>query len=159
MTTRGKIFLTILILGAVGLGVSRWWDKIAPAGRSANPSVDPAAVKKAIEAGKASPDVMGKLLAGTNAVSLIGESAIPPVAGVSDYDKPMKDGKLIVQFPINVWPGWAPIITANGGMAASEASVFYKRYGFYLQLSLVDDPVKARDPFPRGHSHMPCGTL
>jgi hypothetical protein len=27
----------------------------------------------------------------------------------------MKDGKLIVQFPINIWPGWAPIIVANNG--------------------------------------------
>ncbi len=159
MTTRGKIVLTILILGVVCFGVYRWWDKIAPAGRSANPSVDPAAVKKAIEAGKASPDVMGKLLAGTNAVSLIGESAIPPVAGVSDYDKTMKDGKLIVEFPINVWPGWAPIITANGGMEASESSVFYKKYGFFVRLTIVDDPVKARDLFASGHSHVLWGTL
>ena len=90
---------------------------------------------------------MSKLLAGTNLVSLIGESSIPPVTGVSDYDKPMKDGKLIVQFPINVWPGWAPIIVANGGMAANESSIFARKYGFYVQLSLVDDPVKARDLF------------
>src|SRR6266850_4340155 len=159
MTARGKIVLTILILGVVCFGVWRWWDKIAPAGKSANPSVDPAAVKKAIEAGKAQPDVLGKLLAGTNAVSLIGESAIPPVAGVSDYDKTTKDGKLVVQFPINVWPGWAPIITANAGMAASESSVFYKKYGFFVQLSLVDDPVKARDLFASGHSHVLWGTL
>src|SRR5213594_2202253 len=159
MTTRGKIVLTILILGVVCFGVYRWWDKIAPTGKSANPSVDPTAVKKAIEAGKASPDVMSKLLAGTNAVSLIGESAIPPVAGVSDYDKTMKDGKMVVQFPINVWPGWAPIITANGGMDASESSVFYKKYGFFVKLTIVDDPVKARDLFASSHSHVLWGTL
>lgn len=159
MTGRGKAVLTILILAVVCFGVWRWWDKIAPTGKSSNPSLDPAAVKKAIEGNKAQADVMGKLLAGTNAVSLIGESAIPPVAGVSDYDKTTKDGKLVVQFPINVWPGWAPIITANGGMAASEASVFYKKYGFFVQLSLVDDPVKARDLFASGHSHVLWGTL
>jgi NitT/TauT family transport system substrate-binding protein len=159
MTTRGKLVLTVLILGVVGFGVYRWWDKIAPAGKSANPSINPAEVKKAIASGQPSPDVMSKLLAGTNAVSLIGESAIPPVSGVSDYDKTTKEDKLVVQFPINVWPGWAPIITANGGMAASEASVFYKKYGFYVQLSLVDDPVKARDLFASGHSHILWGTL
>jgi NitT/TauT family transport system substrate-binding protein len=159
MTARGKIVLTILILGVVTFGVWRWWDKIAPAGRSSNPSIDPAAVKKALDASKGQADVMSKLLAGTNVVSLIGESAIPPVTGVSDYDKPMKDGKLVVQFPINVWPGWAPIIVANGGMAASESSVFYKKYGFFVQLSLVDDPVKARDLFASGHSHVLWGTL
>lgn len=158
MTARGKLVVTILILAVAGFGIWRWWDKIAPAGKSSNPSVDPVAYKKAMEA-KPAPDVTGKLLAGTNAVSLIGESAIPPVTGVSDYDKPMKDGKLIVQFPINIWPGWAPIIVANGGMAANEGSVFYKKYGFYLQLSLVDDPVKARDLFASGHSHVLWGTL
>ncbi len=160
MTGRGKLILTLLVLGVVGFGVYRWWDKIAPARQSQNPSVDPAAVQKAINAGKAQPaDITGKLLAGTNAVSLIGESAIPPVAGVSDYDKTMKDGKLVVQFPINIWPGWAPIIVANGGMAANESSVFYKKYGFYVQLALVDDPVKARDLFASGHSHVLWGTL
>ena len=30
------------------------------------------------------------------AVSLVDGSAIPPVSGVSDYDKTMKDGKLVV---------------------------------------------------------------
>src|SRR5580765_3825516 len=150
MTGRGKFVVTILILAVVGFGVYRWWDKIAPTGKPQTPSIDPAALKKSLETTKPPSDdanILSKLLAGTNAVSLIGESSIPPVAGVSDYDKPMKDGKLIVQFPINVWPGWAPIIVANGGMAASESSVFYKKYGFFVQLSLVDDPVKARDLF------------
>src|SRR6185369_5312098 len=72
------------------------------------------------------------LLAGTKSVSLVDGSSIPPVAGVSDYDKTMKDGKLVVQFPINVWPGWAPIIVANNGLEPNEGSVFFKKYGFYL---------------------------
>jgi outer membrane protein OmpA-like peptidoglycan-associated protein len=163
MTTRGKIVLTLLLLGVVGFGTYRWWDKIAPAAKSTNVSVNPQEVqkelKKANDQPKAQSDVIGKLLKGTNEVSLIGESAIPPVSGVSDYDKPMKDGKLIVQFPINVWPGWAPIIVANGGMEPSEGSVFYKKYGFYVKLSIVDDPVKARDLFASGHSHVLWGTL
>ena len=36
MTARGKIVLTILLLAVVGFGVYRWWDKIAPTGKSAN---------------------------------------------------------------------------------------------------------------------------
>ncbi len=163
MTTRGKIVFTLLILAVVGFGTYRWWDKIAPTPKSSNVSVDPKAVQAALkkEGGAAPPqaDVMSKLLKGTNEVSLIGESAIPPVTGVSDYAKPMKDGKLVVQFPINVWPGWAPIIMANGGLEASDASVFNKKYGFYVQLSVVDDPVKARDLFASGHSHVLWGTL
>ena len=162
MTGRGKFVVTVLILAVVGFGMYRWWDKIAPTGKPQTPSLDPKAIKQALDAAKPKPDdasIMSKLLAGTNAVSLIGESAIPPVSGVSDYDKTMKDGKLVVEFPINVWPGWAPIIAANGGMAASEASLFYRKYGFYVHLSLVDDPIKARDLFASGHSHVLWGTL
>src|SRR6185503_9878319 len=160
MTTRGKIVLTLLLLGVVGFGVYRWGDKIAPACRSSQVSVEPQEVKKALDAKPPPPaDVANKLLAGDKAVSLVDGSAIPPVSGVSDYDKPMKDGKLIIQFPINIWPGWAPIIVANNGLEPNEGSIFYKKYGFYLKLAIVDDPVKARDLFASGHSHVLWGTL
>jgi NitT/TauT family transport system substrate-binding protein len=166
MTTRGKIVFTLILLAVVAFGSYRWWDKIAPAPRSSNVSVDPQAVQEQLKqdaaARQAAPgqaDVVGKLLKGTNVASLVDESAIPPVAGVSDYAKTMKDGKVVVEFPMNVWPGWAPIIVANGGMEPSEASVFYKKYDFYVKLSVVDDPVKARDLFASGHSHVLWGTL
>ena len=160
MTTRGKILLTLIILGVAGYGSWRWWDKIAPAAKPTNVSINPQAFKQETAAPAApAADVANSLLKGTNAASLVDGSAIPPVTGVSDYAKPTKDGKLVVQFPINVWPGWAPIITANHGMAPSDESVFYKKYGFYVQLSLVDDPVKARDLFASGQSHVLWGTL
>ncbi len=164
MQPRGKIVLTLLVLGIVGFGMYRWWDKLAPTGAPANPSINPQEIKKALDAGKPTPikapaDISKQLLAGEKAVSLVDGSAIPPVTGVSDYDKPMKDGKLVVQFPINIWPGWAPIIVANNGLAPNDSSIFFKKYGFYLQLSIVDDPVKARDLFASGHSHVLWGTL
>jgi len=169
MTTKGKIVLTILILVLVGFGAYRWKDKIAPPAKPSTPSVDVKAVKESLKTqqqqqqqqqqARQDVDITKQLLAGDKAVSLVDGSAIPPVTGVSDYDRPMKDGKLVVQFPINVWPGWAPIIVANNGMAANEGSVFYQKYGFYLQLSVVDDPVKARDLFASGHSHVLWGTL
>ena len=168
MTARGKIVLTILLLAVVGFGAYRWWDKIAPSGKSGTVSIDPDQMKKDLAAANkpapppaaaAGSDVANKLLAGDKAVSLVDGSAIPPVSGVSDYDKPMKDGKLVVQFPINIWPGWAPIIVANNGLEPNEGSVFFKKYGFYVKLAIVDDPVKARDLFASGHSHVLWGTL
>src|ERR1017187_5569430 len=159
MTARGKIILTILILAVAGFGAWRWWDKIAPTGRSQQVSINPQDLKKTLDDARATADVASKLLAGTNAASLVDGSAIPPVTGVSDYDKPMKDGKFVIQFPINIWPGWAPIIVANNGLEPNENSVFYKKYGFYVKLAIVDDPVKARDLFASGHSHVLWGTL
>ncbi len=164
MTTKGKLFFTLLILGALSFGAYRWRDQLAPSSKmSTSQSVDPAALKKALAqppaSAQASADVTSKLLAGDKAASLVTDSTIPPVAGTSDYDKPLKNGKLVVQFPINVWPGWAPIIVANHGMEPSDESVFFKKYGFYVKLSIVDDPVKARDLFASGHSHVLWGTL
>jgi NitT/TauT family transport system substrate-binding protein len=160
MTTRGKIVLTILLLGVVGFGMYRWWDKIAPQSRPQNQPIDVARVKQEIEKAKAPPTDI-PLLIGTNAASLVQRSGIPTVDpnAVSDYVKNMKDGKLIVEFPINVWPGWAPIIVANAGLDPSDQSVFAKKYGFYVKLSVVDDPVKARDLFAAGQSHVLWGTL
>lgn len=158
MTTRGKIVLTILLLGVVGFGMYRWWDKIAPQSRPQTQSINMAKVKQDLDdVKKAAADI--PLLIGTNAATLVQRSGIPAVSGVSDYVKNMKDGKLIVEFPINVWPGWAPIIVANAGLEPSDQSVFAKKYGFYVKLSVVDDPVKARDLFASGQSHILWGTL
>ncbi len=159
MTTRGKIILTILLLGIVGFGVLRWWDKIAPQVRTQSMSINVDDVKKARDAAtRVSPDSI-PLLIGTNAATLVERSGIPAVSGVGAYTKETKDGKLIVQFPINVWPGWAPIIVANAGMEPSDQSVFFRKYGFYVRLAVVDDPVKARDLFASGKSHILWGTL
>jgi NitT/TauT family transport system substrate-binding protein len=160
MTTKGKIVLTILLLAVVGFGVYRWWDKIAPQSRPTNVSVNPSYVKQQIKEATTPPDDLSKvLLAGTNAATLVERSGIPAVTGVSDYKKEMKDGKMVVEFPINVWPGWAPIIVANQGLEPNDQSVFAKKYGFYVRLAIVDDPVKARDLFASGQSHILWGTL
>ena len=150
--------LTFLLLGVVGFGVFRWWDKIVPQQRPTNISINPVEVKKAVQAAQVAPDSI-PLLAGTNPATLVERSGIPAVAGVSAYTREMKDGKLVVQFPINVWPGWAPIIVANAGLEPSDQSVFYKKYGFFVKLAIVDDPVAARDLFASGKSHILWGTL
>src|SRR6267142_7283534 len=158
MTTRGKIVLTVLLLGIVGFGMFRWWDKIAPKAKSDHISLNVDEIKKAVQTAKTAPADI-QLLIGTNAASLVERSSIPAVTGVSDYAKATKDGKPVVEFPINVWPGWAPIIVANAGMEPNDQSVFAKKYGFYVRLSIVDDPVKARDLFASGQSHILWGTL
>ena len=150
--------MTILLLGVVGFGVYRWWDKIAPQTRPQNQSVDVAKIKQDIERAKATPTDI-PLLIGTNPATLVERSGIPAVSGVSDYAKTTKDGKQVVEFPINVWPGWAPIIVANAGLEPNDQSVFTKKYGFYVKLAIVDDPVKARDLFASGQSHILWGTL
>ncbi len=82
---------------------------------------------------------------------------LPPVSGVSGYKWDENDK--VVVFPINVWFGWLPIIAANHGFAPNEESIFFKKYGFKVNLKLVDDPIVARDAFAAGESHVLWGTL
>jgi NitT/TauT family transport system substrate-binding protein len=82
---------------------------------------------------------------------------LPPVKGTSGYQWDEKEK--VVVFPINVWIGWLPIVTANNGFKPSEDSVFFKKYGFKVDLKLIDDPVAARDAFAAGNSHIMWGTL
>jgi NitT/TauT family transport system substrate-binding protein len=85
------------------------------------------------------------------------EQKLPPVKGTSNYKWSNTDK--VVQFPINVWIGWLPIVAANHGFAPNEESVFYKKYGFKVNLKLIDDPVTARDVYASGESHILWGTL
>jgi NitT/TauT family transport system substrate-binding protein len=79
------------------------------------------------------------------------------VQGVSNYK--WDDAAKVVEFPINVWIGWLPIVAANGGFAPNEESIFFKDHGFKVNLKLIDDPVVARDAFAAGESHVLWGTL
>lgn len=85
------------------------------------------------------------------------QEKLPPVKGTSNYvwDANAK----IVQFPINVWIGWLPIVAANNGFAPNKDSVFFKKYGFQVNLKLIDDPVVARDSYASGQSPILWGTL
>jgi NitT/TauT family transport system substrate-binding protein len=82
---------------------------------------------------------------------------LPPVKGTSGYKWDAKEK--VVQFPINVWIGWLPIVAANGGFAPNENSIFFKKFGFKVNLKLIDDPVTARDVYASGESPILWGTL
>ncbi|HNV69524.1 MAG TPA: OmpA family protein, partial [Candidatus Ozemobacteraceae bacterium] len=87
----------------------------------------------------------------------IPQQRLPPVKGVSSYEWDEKNK--VVVFPINVWIGWLPIVAANHGFKPNEESVFFKKYGFKVDLKLIDDPLVARDTFASGKSHILWGTL
>ena len=69
----------------------------------------------------------------------------------------LKDGVIamsMVMFSIAI-SFWA----ANHGFSPNEDSIFFKEYGFKVNLKLIDDPVVARDAFAAGESHILWGTL
>lgn len=166
MTNRGKILLTIIVLGLLGSGIYRWRNVIAPTPGSYNtaaPGVaaaaSPGAPAKAVSEKIADTQaIISKLLAGDKEAVALGKSSIPPVKGTSAYKLGEFNGKPLIVFPINVWPGWAPIITANNGLEPNDSSAFTK-YGFYVRLTIIDDPVKNRDLYASGQSPIMWATL
>jgi NitT/TauT family transport system substrate-binding protein len=92
-----------------------------------------------------------------NEYKYVPQERLRPVKGVSAYK--WDATKKVVQFPINVWIGWLPIVAANHGFAPNPDSVFAKQHGFQVNLKLIDDPVTARDTFASGESHILWGTL
>lgn len=82
---------------------------------------------------------------------------LPSVKGVSNYE--WDDSQKIVKFSYNVWIGWLPVIAANHGTKPNKDSIFYKKYGFQVEMVLVDDPIAARDAYAGGKVHALWGTV
>lgn len=43
-----------------------------------------------------------------------------------------------VDVELSVWPGYAPLIVANGGLSPNPDSFFFKKYGFKLKIALSE---------------------
>ena len=89
--------------------------------------------------------------------TFVAAQKLPPVKGVSQYKWDEKEK--ILRFSYNVWAGWLPVIAANHGTKPNTDSVFYKKYGFRVEMVLMDDPVVARDAFAAGEVQTLWGTL
>ena len=69
--------------------------------------------------------------------------AAPLPAGSTRLNRP-------IRVAIVLWGGYAGGIMANGGMAPSKDSVFYKEFGIQVEMLQIDDFVKSRDAFRAG---------
>ncbi len=45
----------------------------------------------------------------------------------------------ILDVELSVWPGYAPLIVANGGLEPNPESIFFKKYGFKLRIVLSEE--------------------
>lgn len=154
MTALGKIVVFLFIIGCIGGAVYYFRDLIAPSGGGDKPKQVDINQFQSQQGKVEAPDTKG--ITTVNEYTYVPGEKLPPVKGVSAYkwgaDK-------VVQFPINVWIGWLPIVAANHGFAPNADSVFFKDYGFKVNLKLIDDPVAARDAYAAGESQILWGTL
>jgi NitT/TauT family transport system substrate-binding protein len=150
----GKIVLVLFILLCLGGAAYYFRNLLAPGGKKGGDDVDLTAFQA--QNGKyEAPDSKG--ITTVNEYTYKPSEKLPPVKGVSAYKWDPKEK--VVQFPINVWIGWLPIVAANHGFSPNTESIFYKEFGFKVNLKLIDDPVVARDAFAAGESHILWGTL
>src|ERR1041384_1998441 len=124
MTARGKIILTILVLGVVGLGAWIWWGKMKSPGPGT--PVAPSASTNAVSSGKETAPEIAEL------VPTRFEG--PQLAPAATYIP--KDN--IVEIELSEYAGYAGLIVANGGLEPNENSYFFKTYGFKPKITLSE---------------------
>lgn len=154
-TALGKFVGFLFIIACVGGALYFFQDTIFPTAKTpGNTQVNMDQFKKEQGAAEAQ-DTAG--ITTVSEYKYVPSEKLPPVKGVSNYK--WDDATKTVVFPINVWIGWLPIVAANHGFAPNEDSVFFKDYGFKVNLKLIDDPVTARDAYASGESQILWGTL
>ena len=147
LTRTGKLISILLILGLIGTGVYVV-RKRGIGGGGPSPSATEAPQTEA-------PDTKG--VTTVSEYKYVPGDRLPAVKGVSQYK--WDPNQKILRFSYNVWAGWLPVIAANHGTKPNPDSVFAKKYGFRVEMVLMDDPVVARDAFASGEVHTLWGTV
>ncbi|MCW8138532.1 MAG: ABC transporter substrate-binding protein [Planctomycetota bacterium] len=93
----------------------------------------------------------------SNEFEEVGRQTVPQLKGSGKFAWNDKDPTVV--FPINIWAGWGPIIAANDGFAPGSPNSLFKKYGFKVELRLIDDPAQAADAYASGQAHTMWGTL
>ena len=150
LTPLGKIISIVVILALIGVGAVIVFSKSGffsgkPDGKNAQ--AEPPSVE--------APDLSD--VTTVKEYKFVAAERLPPVKGVSQYKWDEKEK--ILRFSYNVWAGWLPVIAANHGTKPNTDSVFYKKYGFRVEMVLMDDPVVARDAYAAGEVQALWGTL
>src|SRR3989442_922695 len=120
LTALGKVIIGLFGIALVAGGV---WQLLRQPTPPAAP-VRPAAPTAPAAAAPAAPGVEnaqgpGQVTTFQEYKYVPGEK-LPPVKGVSNYQ--WSADRKVVEFPINVWIGWLPIVAANHGFAPNEDS-------------------------------------
>ena len=154
LTGFGKFIIIIIIAAVAFFGWKYTQQKGDPDGPKSGGLKIIDLSKKNVEA----PDLNGITTA--KEYTYVAQEKMPllDAAAVSNYKK-LDPKTPVVEFPINVWIGWLPIVAANQGYKPNAESIFYKKYGFMVNITLIDDPVQARNAFATGNSHILWGTL
>ncbi len=134
MTAKGKIVFTLLFLAVIGFGVWKWWDKLAPkhqmvqnTGGAQAPAANNTTPAGAAP-GTAAPGEQAKEVVDT-------QTETPKLPTPMAYEP--KDNTVIVE--LSEYAGYAGLIAANNGLEPTTNSVFFKKHGFKVHLTMSEE--------------------
>ena len=128
MTAKGKIVFTLLFLAVVGVGVWKWKDKLIPP----HPTFAPMTAGAPAGGGNAAVSTPVAVQAGEVVETLTETPKLPAALPYQPKDN-------VVEVELSEYAGYAGFIAANGGLAPSENSVFFKKYGFKVSIRLSEE--------------------
>jgi NitT/TauT family transport system substrate-binding protein len=127
MTTKGKIVLTLLILGVLGFGVWKWLPQLTSQSPN-SPTASQTSAPGQTRTESVTATVQAVELAET-------QTEVPKLAAPGAYQP--KDNT--VEIELSEYAGYAGLIVANGGLAPNENSAFFKKHGFKLAIKLSEE--------------------
>ena len=127
MTTKGKIVLTLLILGVLGFGVWKWLPQLTSQGSN------PPTASQTSAPGQTRTESVTATVQAAELVET--QSEVPKLAASGAYQP--KDNT--VEIELSEYAGYAGLIVANGGLAPNENSAFFKKHGFKLAIKLSEE--------------------
>jgi NitT/TauT family transport system substrate-binding protein len=131
MTARGKIILTLLILGVLGVGTWKWYPRLTSRSSPGQTPTSASGNGRATDSSRAAD-----LAATTQAAELTEtQTEIPRLAAAGTYQP--KDNT--VEIELSEYAGYAGLIVANGGLAPNPDSLFTKKYGFKVSIKLSEE--------------------
>src|ERR1044071_2876658 len=151
LTWAGKLIFFLLIFGLIATGI--YVVNRRGLGRSGSAPGGPNGSAEAPQT--EAPDTKG--VTTVSEYKYVPGERLPAVKGTSQYK--WDANQKLLRFSYNVWSGWLPVIAANRGTKPNADSVFSKKYGFRVEMVLMDDPVVARDAFASGEVHTLWGTV
>jgi len=144
------VLIVLVVLALVAIGVYSARDVLFPEPSATGGTIS----KEDLGGGPEAPDAAG--ITTVKEYKYVPGERLPEVKGAASYT-PMKDDTVVVG--LNVWAGWAPIFLANGGTAPNPDSLFAKKYGFKLDIKIIDSPSASIQAFASGDVHVTAWTL
>ncbi|MEZ5326592.1 MAG: OmpA family protein [Verrucomicrobiales bacterium] len=127
MTKLGKLVFTLVILGIAAFAVINWWPKVKP-GTST--------VAQATTDSAATPRENSVAVAPAESVDFLNvPDQVPQLPAPQPYQ--VKDNTILIE--LSEYAGYAGLFVANGGLAPSEDSFFFKNYGFKVEFKLSEE--------------------